>query len=104
MAHQIRWSPKAISHLAEICGLISADSPYYASLFAQRAVALIERLGLFPEMGRVVPEYDNPNLRELIHQNYRIVYRHIGQAVEVAAIVHAARMLTDVLGPIGDEP
>jgi len=28
-----------------------------------------------PESGRIVPEYNEPNLRELIFANYRVIYR-----------------------------
>ncbi len=35
MAQQIRWSPRAILNLEEICNHIASDSEYYASLFAK---------------------------------------------------------------------
>jgi plasmid stabilization system protein ParE len=35
----------------------------------------VERLVDHPDMGRVVPEFDQPFLRELIHAPFRIVYR-----------------------------
>jgi len=43
-----------------------------------------------------VPEYRDPNLRELICHNYRVVYRVLEDAVEVASIIHAARPLKDM--------
>ena len=36
---------------------------------------LVERLVDHPDIGRVVPEFDQPFLRELIHPPFRIVYR-----------------------------
>ena len=45
------------------CRFIAEDSPYYATLFKDRVVEL------FPEMGRKVPEADDPNVRELIYKN-----------------------------------
>jgi plasmid stabilization system protein ParE len=96
VAYQIIWSPRALSDLAGICERISVDSPYYASRFAQRVVSLVERLAVFPRMGRVVPEYDDENVRQVIHQNYRIIYRLRDGAVEVAAIHHGAQLLGEL--------
>jgi hypothetical protein len=39
--------------------------------------SVTDQLQLFPEQGRIVPEYRNPDLREIIFQPYRIVYRLI---------------------------
>jgi plasmid stabilization system protein ParE len=43
-----------------------------------------------------VPEYDRRDLRELLFQNYRIVYGIKGNEVQIAAVVHDARLLPDV--------
>lgn len=93
MARQIRWSPRAASDLEEICDYIARDSEHYASLFAKRIVAAIRRLQEFPEVGRVVPEYADPGLRELLYGRYRVVYRLTQDAIEIAAICHGARPL-----------
>ena len=85
-----------MTSLADICEYISRDSEYYAKLFAQRIFSAAEMLALFPESGRVVPEYDRRDLRELLFQNYRIVYRIKGNEVQIAAVVHGARLLPDV--------
>ncbi|MEA2032830.1 MAG: type II toxin-antitoxin system RelE/ParE family toxin [Euryarchaeota archaeon] len=72
---KIIWSPKAINELGRICDYIGKNSEYYARLFAEKVFKRIEQLEIFPYSGRVVPEYNQPNLRELIYQNYRIIYR-----------------------------
>ena len=43
-----------------------------------------------------VAEYERRDLRELLFQNYRIVYRIKGSEVQIAAVVHGARLLPDV--------
>ena len=93
---QLVWSPSALTSLAEVCEYISRDSDHYARLFAQRIFAAVETLTLFPESGRVVPEYDRRDVRELLFQNYRIVYRIKGNEVQIAAVVHGARLLPDI--------
>jgi len=93
---QLVWSQSALTSLAEVCEYISRDSEHYAKLFAQRIFAAVEMLVLFPESGRVVPEYERRDLRELLFQNYRIVYRIKGGDVQIAAVVHGARLLPDI--------
>lgn len=94
---ELTWSPRSVADLAEICEYISRDSVHYSRLFAQRVIAAVESLAYFPELGRTVPEYQRPDLRELIFQNYRIVYRVRTDSVEIAAVVHSARLLPEAL-------
>lgn len=90
------WSPKAASDLEEICRFIERDSPHYARLFAQRVIALVESIPEFPKSGRIVPEYQQDDIREKIFQNYRIVYRIKPDAIEIVAITHGAKLLPKV--------
>ena len=55
----------------------------------QRAQAL----GDHPDMGRVVPEFDQPFLRERIHPPFRIVYRRDPQRVRIIRIWRSERLL-----------
>ena len=96
MAYKIRWSPRAISNLEEICNYIAKNSEHYAHLFAKRIVAIIEEIPQFPRAGRVVPEYKDENLREKIYQNYRIVYRLKNDVVDIVAICHGAKPPEDI--------
>jgi len=48
----------------------------------QRIQALLDH----PDMGRVVPEFDQPFLRELIHPPFRIVYRRDPRRVRVVRV------------------
>jgi len=93
---RVIWAPRAISELEEICDYIAEDSDLYARIFAQRVVTRVKTIAQFPNAGRVVPEYRRPDLRELIFQNYRIVYRVKPDVVEIAAIVHGARLLRNL--------
>lgn len=90
------WSPRAASDLEEICEYISRDSEYYARLFAQKVMLIAETIAEFPMTGRVVPEYKREHIRERIFQRYRIVYRLKPGVVEIAAIVHGARLLPEI--------
>lgn len=92
---RIIWSPDAAADLEEICDYIAKDSEHFARVFAQGVINAIERLLLFPESGRVVPEYGQKDIREIIFQNYRIVYRIKSGAVEIVTITHGARLMEE---------
>jgi toxin ParE1/3/4 len=96
MAYKIRWAPRAALNLEEICNYISRDSEYYASLFAKKIISIVKNIPQFPKSGRIVPEYKDDNLREIIYQNYRIVYRLKDDIVEIVAICHGAKPLEGI--------
>ncbi len=86
----IRWSPQAIHDVQSIKSYISRDSPIHAGIVARRIVQAAERLAAFPESGRVVPEFGDPRVREVLWQDYRIVYRIAGDGVEIATVFHGS--------------
>lgn len=47
----------------------------------------------FPRLGRRVPEFEDENVRELIVYSYRIIYQLQNNEAEIAAVVHAKRVL-----------
>lgn len=51
---------------------------------------MAEHLRSHPEFGRVVPEIGQNSYREIIFQNYRIVYRLLDERVVIVGVVHAA--------------
>ena len=54
----------------------------------------VEDLGHHPELGRVVPEFNQPFLRELIHTPFRIIYRHEQNMIFVIRIWSHERLLS----------
>ena len=90
---KIEWSELAKDDLKEIYTYISQDASQYADYFLERIYEYIENLELFPRMGRLVPESDDPGDRELIFQNYRIVYHFSEERVEIITIIHGSRLL-----------
>lgn len=72
---------------------IGRDSPYYARRFIERIFDAAEKLQDHPKMGRPVPEADQDNVRELIYQGYRIIYRTKPERVQVLTVLHGSRNL-----------
>ena len=88
----VLWTEQARADLAAIRAFISQDSPHYASVIVSRLLAATDRLVPFPESGRVVPEFENPSVRELVNAPYRIVYRLVGvDELHVLTVHHASQ-------------
>ena len=64
MAFRLIWSPAARFDLKDIATYIREDSPSAAERFVRNLFRAVERLTDFPESGRIVPEFDDPTIRE----------------------------------------
>jgi len=78
--------------LAEIGLFISRDSPERARRFVEELVRESETLAKNPRIGRVVPEISNPAIREIIHKNYRLVYRLRKDHIEILTVFEGHRL------------
>lgn len=91
---RIDWSQRSISDLSALHGYIAQDSQLYAERFITRLVRATEPLADFPELGRRVPEEpDQANVRELLIQTYRIIYRIEPERILIATVLHGSRDL-----------
>jgi plasmid stabilization system protein ParE len=93
MGVRLTWSSVAQRDLDEIEAYINAENPGAADSFCAQLVRQIDRLKEFPELGSVVPEFPDGDLRQLVHGNYRILYRvaHAQSAVKIVRVWHGAR-------------
>ena len=73
----------------------------YGAALTARIVSSVDRLETFPMLGRIVPEYSDENLREIIVGNYRVVYLFDGSDIGIVAVVHGSR---NMVGRLGIEP
>ncbi len=91
---KILWTREAFRMLAEIEDFIAKDNEERAAKFVDEIVAHAESLlPREPRIGRVVPETANPEIRELLYRNYRIVYRIRKGAVEILTVFEGHRLL-----------
>jgi plasmid stabilization system protein ParE len=72
---KIIWSPLAITRINEIVDYIAEDSPEAARKWVDEIFNKIERIEKFPLSGRLLPEIDRKDIREILFGNYRIIYR-----------------------------
>ena len=89
----VRWSPRAAQELEDACDFIAHDSEAAGERFAKRVIEATRRLSVFPRSGRVAPEFGRNDIREIIVQSYRVVYRLVDDDVQIATIQHTARLL-----------
>ncbi len=98
---QVRWSLTAGNDLQNIEDFIARDSVLHAITFVDRVVESAETLLKTPQIGRMVPEFNRTDLRELIFRDYRIVYLVQNDEVFILRVVHGSR---DLLALVRREP
>ena len=92
---RVEWSNPASDDLDDIQRYISRDSVLYAHALIERILRTTRRLETFPESGRLVPEDDTRQTREVIVQGYRIMYAIEPDRVLVLAVISGSRDLTN---------
>lgn len=90
---QIKWTLQSLDDIEAIANFIARDSIYYAQMFTTKVFEAVDRLELFSESGRIVPELNRKEIREVIFGNYRIIYRIKDDIVEILTVYHSARLL-----------
>ena len=87
---RLRWTRPALAHIAEISAYIRKDNPAAARRVVDQIRRDAKHLTLHPLLGR---KGRIEETRELVISRYPyiIVYRTADQAVEILAVIHAAR-------------
>jgi toxin ParE1/3/4 len=91
----IEWSNLALDDVQDIHDYIRKDSPYYANLFVELIFQTTDRLSDFPKSGRVIPECDHENWREVVVGDYRIMYIIKPENILILAVMHCSRDMTN---------
>jgi toxin ParE1/3/4 len=94
---EIVWTARARRDLVEIGDFIARDKPGAAAAWAQVLIDAVESVARMPFAGRVVPELGQPDVREVIRRNYRIVYRAHERRVVVLAVFDGRRLLENAI-------
>ena len=93
MGYQIVWAESANNDLKQIVSFIAIDDSDAAEKFGLSIVDQIEALSMHPRLGRIVPEEQIEEIRELIFSPYRIVYEiyEKEKVVYIVRVWHSAR-------------
>lgn len=91
---KVVWTDSALYDLNNIGDHIAKDSERYAELTIIRLFNCVDILDNHPKAGKMVAEFQNDNLRELIRGSYRIVYHIINKSrIDILSVHHSARMI-----------
>jgi toxin ParE1/3/4 len=97
VAYEVEWAASALDHLVEQLEFIARDSPSYAAALSVKAERAAGTLSDLPHRGRLVPEYRDPDVREIPVGSYRLIYRIGESTIVIVAFVHTRRDLASLL-------
>ncbi|PIE20848.1 MAG: addiction module toxin RelE [Neptuniibacter caesariensis] len=90
----ISFSKSAIDDLDDIKAYyLEKGVPQIGQGFVAAIVEHVETLATHPEIGRVVPEFGDDAIRELIHSPFRIVYLYQSESVNIIRVWRSERLL-----------
>ncbi len=92
---KINWSPLSLERISEIADLISQDKTGAALNWIDSIFEAMTKVKEFPKMGRVVPEVEQENIREIFVGNYRIIYQLEEKQISVLTVRHGKQLLSD---------
>ena len=90
---RIIWSPLAVDRASEIADYIAQDKPSAAEKWIDTVFSKVEQLKSSPEIGRIVPEINDSQFREIIYGNYCIIYRIETKQISILTIRHGRQIL-----------
>jgi addiction module RelE/StbE family toxin len=91
---KVYWTDTAVKHLSAIYAYIAQNSPQYAARVVDRLTRRSEQIANFPLSGRIVPEFQTEQIREVIEGSYRIIYYIKPDQIDVLAVIHGSQEIT----------
>lgn len=91
---KIVWTELSLLDLKEIFDYIAQNSQRYATITTNKIYQRVQLIAENPHTGKIVDEFNERSIRELIEGKYRIIYRikSVGQ-VDILRVYHSARLL-----------
>ena len=87
------WTELAVEKLEEIADYIALDNPPAALRRVGTIQKSVNKLTNFPQLGREVPEIKRSDIREIIDENYRVIYRVEMERISILTIRHSKQLL-----------
>jgi len=92
---EVIFTDRFLDRVEECTDYIALDHVPTAIKWARGVFEQCQKLGDQPESGRIVPEFGRPEIKEVIHGNYRLVYEIKTNQIDMLAIWHTRQMLPD---------
>jgi plasmid stabilization system protein ParE len=89
-SRRVRWAQRARDALDDAAGYVAEDSIEAAVNLIDRALDAAESLSTMSERGHIVPELDDPTIREVFVYKYRLLYEVTPSEVIVLGFLHGA--------------
>ncbi len=91
---KIVWTEISTEDLREVYEYKAEDSIRYANITVNKIYQRVQIITGNPYIGRIVPEFKDKLIREIIEGNYRIIYRIKSEIqVDILRVYHTARLL-----------
>jgi toxin ParE1/3/4 len=91
---EVIWTIQSIEDIENIADYIAKDSEKYAQIQVQDFFEAAKILEEFPNAGRIVPELNDKEIREIIVGFYRIIYHILTkEKIEILTVYHSYRLL-----------
>lgn len=90
---KIKWTDNALHDLKSIFDYIAKDSQRYANIQVKKIKDRTNVLKNQPHAGKIVPEFNDEKIRELIEGYYRIIYLVQNEEIFILTVHHSARLL-----------
>ena len=91
---KVTWTDSAIQDLNDIGDYIAKDSERYAQIAVNELFDSVDVLAYYPFLGKIVPEFEHENIRELVKGNYRIVYKIFeNKRIDILTVHNSARLI-----------
>ncbi|MCY4154799.1 MAG: type II toxin-antitoxin system RelE/ParE family toxin [Gammaproteobacteria bacterium] len=90
---KVVWTHRARHRLQQILAYIAEDQPINAKRWVEKLIDRGDSLQDLPERGRMVPEYHDPEIREIPEGAYRIIYRLGSKRVDILTVRHSSQLL-----------
>lgn len=88
---EVVWAKSARDAIDDVIAYIAKDSPQAARQVLDAALRAGASLAALAERGRIVPELNDPAIRELFVHKYRLQYKVGDVRVLIVAFLHGAR-------------
>ena len=92
---KVFWTDTAVDHLSALYNQIAQTSTPAAQALIDRLTRRSKQISTFPNSGRIVPEFANDRIREIIEGKYRIIYTIQSNQIEILAVLHGAQQLEE---------
>ena len=90
----VKWTFPARDDLKALYEYIALDSKFYAKKIVREIISLSSTVSDMPERGRIVPEINEPEIRELFIYSYRLIYQLSPDLISILAVIHGSRNIT----------